>query len=202
MRRLRWLLLFAVLLASCGQPSPIEPGSSIGDDPPPPEPTLAPPLTPTADAVWLDVTAWMGRTPAEVAEVFGPATSARSCVPGALLSAPSGGEIREYKRPWGGFSATFEQGETAGFTVYFVKQKPRGHDDALRVLNLPVGQPPSERPTPSVRRWENLSGYTVAMTAESAPSSEVILQVQVRRPVQVQVPLPKVADPSCTALPE
>ena len=152
--------------------------------------------------MWLDVPAWMGRVPAELAEAFGMPNSTRRCVPGALLSAPSGGEIREYKRPWGGFSATFEQGQTAGLVAYFVKQRPHGQDDGLRVLNLPVGQPPSERPTPSVRRWENLGGYAVVMTAESAPSSEVILQAQVHRPVQVQVPLPKVADPSCTAIDE
>ena len=40
------------------------------------------------------------------------------------------------------------------------------------------------------------------MTVESAPSSELVLQVQVRRPLQVQVPLPKVADSSYTAMQE
>ena len=151
MRRLRWLLVAAVLLASCGQPTQIESPSSARGAPLRSSSRRLhhhsrQPRTPCG---W-SVPAWMGGIPAELTETFGRPTSTRRCVPGALLSAPSGGEIREYKRPWGGFSATFEQGQTAGLMAYFVKQRPRDHDDALRVLNLPATPAASAQRPPCV----------------------------------------------------
>jgi hypothetical protein len=125
---------------------------------------FAPPAARAASIV-LDGSAILRQSPVEIEASLGVPVRSRPVSPGDFLL-PGGGTSRIYRRAGVQIDIDFERERSTMVTVGFPDASiaPRTYDEALEVVNLPIGLRP-DLVTRDARDWRDLRGYYVRVIA-------------------------------------